>query len=125
MRVFATRSFTRFCRSELITDAALFEALKRAEAGLIDADLGGSLIKQRVARRGHGRSGGYRVIIAIKINHVAIFLLGFAKADQQNIGKRELDDLKDLARSFVSSGDTEWNLAIKTGAMTEIEYDRA
>jgi hypothetical protein len=41
-------------------------AIERAEEGLVDADLGGGVIKQRIARRGEGRSGGYRTIIAFK-----------------------------------------------------------
>jgi len=39
-------------------DDRLCEAVERAESGLIDANLGGGLIKQRVARLGQGRSGG-------------------------------------------------------------------
>ena len=62
MEVFKTRWFARFARQERIADSSLREAIERAERGLIDADLGGGLIKQRVARPGRGRSGGYRVI---------------------------------------------------------------
>jgi hypothetical protein len=58
MRIFKTKWFARFARHEQITDVGLSEAIERAERGLIDADLGGRLIKQRVARRGKGRSGG-------------------------------------------------------------------
>ena len=63
MQVFKTKWFTRFARNEGIADKSLHEAIKRAERGLVDADLGGGLIKQRVARRGRGRSSGYRVIV--------------------------------------------------------------
>ena len=66
MQVFKTRWFARFARHELITDASLRQAIARAERGLIDADLGGGLIKQRVARKGQGRSGGYRVIVGYR-----------------------------------------------------------
>ena len=52
MRVFKTRWFARFARQEKIADASLREAIARAEHGLVDADLGGGLIKQRVARQG-------------------------------------------------------------------------
>ncbi|WP_338926885.1 type II toxin-antitoxin system RelE/ParE family toxin [Mycetohabitans endofungorum] len=37
-------------------DNALLEAVERAEKGQIDADLGGGVIKQRVARKGQGKS---------------------------------------------------------------------
>jgi hypothetical protein len=61
MRIFKTKEFTRFARRERIADEALCDAIERAESGLIDADLGGNLIKQRVARPGQGRSGGHRL----------------------------------------------------------------
>jgi hypothetical protein len=66
VRVFATKVFVRFTRSERLDDKRLCEAIARAESGLIDAELGGGLIKQRVARQGGGRSGGYRTVIAYR-----------------------------------------------------------
>ena len=62
MQTFKTKWLARFARHEGITDKSLGEAIERAERGLIDADLGGGLIKQRVARPGQGRSGGYRAL---------------------------------------------------------------
>jgi len=67
MQVFKTRWFGRFARQERIADAGLREAIERAKRGLVDADLGGGLIKQRVARQGRGRSGGYRALIAYRL----------------------------------------------------------
>jgi hypothetical protein len=64
MRVFKTLWFRRFARKEKVADSALCDAVARAERGLIDADLGGGLIKQRVWRPGSGRSGGYRQLRA-------------------------------------------------------------
>ena len=64
MRVYAIKGFERFRRKERIRPIVLVEAIDRAMRGLIDADLGGGLIKQRVARLGEGKSGGYRTIIA-------------------------------------------------------------
>ncbi len=63
MRIFQVKSVARFTRSERITDASLAEAVERAGRGLVDADLGGGLIKQRVARAGQGARGGYRMLI--------------------------------------------------------------
>jgi hypothetical protein len=58
LRVYKTRLFAKFARRERIADPALTEAIERAGRGLIDADLGGGVVKQRVARAGQGRSGG-------------------------------------------------------------------
>jgi hypothetical protein len=63
VRIFKSRWFQRFTLKERITDAALREAAARAEKSQIDADLGGGVIKQRIARPGQGRSKGYRAII--------------------------------------------------------------
>lgn len=67
LRIFKTKPFSRFAKRERITDAMLYEAVERAEKGILDADLGGNIIKQRVAREGQGRSKGYRVLIAVRI----------------------------------------------------------
>jgi hypothetical protein len=57
----------------------LAEAIARAERGMVDAALGGGLIKQRVARQGQGKSGGWRTLIAYRKGDRAVFLFGFAR----------------------------------------------
>ena len=52
--VFRNAWFGRFARKGKISAAALWEAVERAERGLIDADLGGGVIKQRISRPGAG-----------------------------------------------------------------------
>jgi len=61
LRVFKNTWFRRFARKESITDAMLCEAVRRAERGLIDADLGGGLIKQRVERPGAGSQAAFEL----------------------------------------------------------------
>ena len=78
MRIYKNAWFAKFARKERIGNAALCDAVDRAERGLIDADLGGGLIKQRVARAGEGKSGGYRTLIFFRQAERAIFAFGFA-----------------------------------------------
>jgi hypothetical protein len=92
-----SRRFDRFARKEGITRAALLEAVTRAERGLIDADLGGGVIKQRIARSGQGRSGGYRTLLVFRSGERAIFMHGFAKNDQGNMTTGELSAVKEAA----------------------------
>jgi len=66
MRIFKTKPYARFASDEGIVDAELRDAISRADKGLIDADLGGGVIKQRLARRGQGRSGGFRSIVVFR-----------------------------------------------------------
>ena len=77
MRVFKNKWFTKFAQKEDISDATLCEAIKDAEAGRIDADYGGGVIKQRIARPNEGKSGGYRAIILYRQGDKAFFVYGF------------------------------------------------
>lgn len=123
MRVFKTKWMTRYNRREKIADADLLEAIDRAERGLIDADLGGGLIKQRVARKGQGRSGGYRMIVGYRVKDRAIFLLGFAKNERENIGEDELVSLRKLAGKWLTADDTRIQKELEMGNLQEINHD--
>ena len=103
MRVFVTRWFLRFARTERISDSRLCDAIERAGGGLIDADLGRSLIKQRVARPGQGRRGGYRVLIAFRSGERAVFLYGFAKNERDNISPRQLADWQGRSQDVLAA----------------------
>jgi hypothetical protein len=88
LRIFKIRSFHRFARKEGIGDPDLCHAVDQAEDGLVDAGLGGGLIKQRLARKGGGKRGGYRVLFAFRLGERAVFLHGFAKNEKDNIDCR-------------------------------------
>jgi hypothetical protein len=123
MQIFKTRWFARFARSEGIADKSLREAIERADRGLIDADLGGGLIKQRVARPGQGRSGGYRVIVAYRAKVRGVFLFGFAKNERENISTDELAFLRELAKNWLAADAVTLQKEIEAGNLQEIEYD--
>jgi len=80
--------------------------------GNIDADLGGGLIKQRVARQGKGRSGGYRMIVAYRIKTRALFLFGFAKSDRENIEQDQLASARVIAEDLLALDDESLKRAI-------------
>jgi hypothetical protein len=123
MQVFKTKWFARFARDEGIADRSLREAIERAERGLIDADLGGGLIKQRVARSGQGRSGGYRVIVAYRAKVRSVFLFGFAKNERENIGTDELEFLRELAKNWLAADTVTVQGEIESGNLKEVEDD--
>jgi hypothetical protein len=122
MHALKSKWFARFARREQIPNAGLREAVARAEAGLIDADLGGGLIKQRVARQGKGRSGGYRVIVAYRAKARAIFLFGFAKNERENIGKDELQFLRTLAENWLAADAGKIRSEVAAGNLEEVEH---
>lgn len=123
MRILLVKSFRRFQRREGITDKALAEAIARAEKGLVDASLGGGLIKQRVARPGKGKSGGYRTIIAYREATRAVFLLGFAKSEQDNIDDDELADLKKVGAAALGNTEPAIDSAVEAQTLWEIDHD--
>ena len=122
MRVYKVKVFARFQRRERIADASLVKAVRSAERGLVDADLGGGLIKQRVARSGQGKSGGYRTVIAYRRGALAVFLLGFAKSERANIDDDELEELRGQARTFLRLSTDQIEVAITTDELTEVSY---
>ena len=77
-------------------------AVRDAERRLIAADLGGGVIKQRIARPGQGKSGGFRTLIVFRAGAQAIFVHGFAKNEKDNIGREELPALKRLAAEMLA-----------------------
>jgi hypothetical protein len=123
LRVLATKWFSRFARKERIVDRQLCEAVRRAEQGSLDGDLGGNLIKQRVARAGGGRSGGFRRLIAYQTRRRSVFLYGFAKSDRDNIDDKELADLRKLAKRFLSLTEGEIETALHESELKELPYD--
>jgi hypothetical protein len=120
-RVFKNGWFERFARKERLDDSALRDAVRRAENGLVDADLGGGVIKQRVARSGQGKSGGYRTLILFRRGDRAIFAFGFAKSAQANISKADLALLRDAATEALAWSGEELDRLAKSGALMEIK----
>ena len=122
MRLFKLKAFARFQRQEGIANAALSKAVGGAEKGLIDADLGGGLIKQRVARPGQGKRGGFRTIVAYKRGNRAIFLFGFAKSERENLNDDELALWRRIGKAYLGLDDEGLAAAIAADELMEIGY---
>ena len=105
MRILKTKWFATWARKEAISNTALLNAIEEIEAGLIDADLGGGLIKKRIARKGSGKSSGYRVVIAYRTRERSVFIFGFAKSQRKSLFGKELTDFKAYARDVLGCSD--------------------
>lgn len=123
MRIFKTKWLARFARRGQISDHSLREAIDRAERGIIDADLGDGLIKQRVARTGQGRSGGYRMLVAYMAQDRAVFLYAFAKNERDDIGQDELLSLREIAARWLAIDSAQIAKAIESDELQEVSYD--
>ena len=121
VRIFKNAWFKRFARRERIGDATLAKVIDRAEKGAVDADLGGNVIKQRMARPGGGKSGGYRTIIVFRQGDKAFFVYGFAKKELDNISRDELKGFKQAAKELLALSDEQIERLIEMGGLTEIE----
>lgn len=123
MRVFKTKVFRRFQRKERMSDDSLVEAINRAEQGLVDADLGHGLIKQRIARAGGGKSGGFRTIIAYRQGDRAVFLYGFAKNERDNIGADDLRELADYGGMLLGLSEPDAGAMVTQERLWEVKDD--
>ena len=121
MRVFKSRWFQRFARKEGIADAVLREAVARAENGQFDADLGGGVIKQRIARPGQGKSKGYRTIIFFRRGARAFFVYGFAKSQRANIDDDEEGQFKEAAKLVLALTETQLAVRLERGDFVEVK----
>jgi hypothetical protein len=123
LRIFKNAWFGRFARKERISDDALREAVARAERGQIDADLGGGVLKQRVARPGQGKSRGYRTIVLFRQRQRAFFVYGFPKSARDNIRKDEEDEFKEAAKHVLALSDEQIEALIAKGQLSEVGSD--
>lgn len=123
MRVFKNKAFSKWATKEGLGDEALLAAVGEMGRGLIDADLGGHVVKKRVALAGRGKSGGVRTLLAYRVGNKAFFVYGFAKNARANISADELKALKRLAKELLEYSDKALTKAIEHGALIEVEND--
>jgi len=122
VRVFKSEEFAGFARKNAVADAQLCTAVDEIHAGRIDADLGGSVYKQRIARSGEGKSGGYRTILLLRWNEVCIFIFGFAKKDRANVTFAEVALYREIAKNLLLREDL-IEVAIREGKLIEVSCD--
>ncbi len=94
--------------------------MREAARGLVAADLGGGVIKQRIARSNQGKSGGFRALIVFRAGTRAIFVHGFAKSEKDNIETDELVAVKKLAAELLGYDDKTLAQAVDSGVLLEV-----
>ena len=123
-RVFKTRYFNRWMRKTALTDNALCSAVSEMAKGLIDADLGGGIVKKRVGVSGRGKSGGVRTLIAINKGDRWFFVYGFEKNDRANISDDELESLQKIAKALLPRTRQQLDEAVMDRSLEEICHGR-
>lgn len=120
MAVYKTKWFDRWTRKEGLTDVSLCRAVSEMASGLVDADLGGGLVKKRVARSGQGKSGGFRTLVATNRGTRWVFVFGFPKNERGNIDKDEAEALKKLAAHLLALTPQAVGNAQRAGELIEV-----
>jgi hypothetical protein len=123
MAVYKTRWFDRWASKERLSAASLCAAVQEMTKGLIDADLGGGLVKKRIGRPGQGKSGGYRTLVATNKGNRWVFVFGFPKNERSNIDKDETEALKKLAAHLLSLTTQAIGKAENAGELMEVNCD--
>jgi len=123
MRIFKNKAFSKWAAKEGLSDEALQMAVAEIENGLVEADLGGHVIKKRVALVGRGKSGGARTLLAYRVEDKAFFVYGFAKNARSNIKPDELKALKMLAAQLLGYNDKELDKAVEKRILIEVSND--
>ena len=118
-----TRHFHRWARKVELSDKALSDAVTEMVNGLIDADLGGGIVKKRIALPGHGKRGSTRTLLATNRDDRWIFVFGFEKNNRSNISDRELEALKMLAGDLLSLTAAQIAEAVDSGQLLEVPND--
>jgi hypothetical protein len=121
MYIFKTKAFCKWAEDEGLPDELLKLAVNEIEQGLVDAKLGGNLYKKRIATSSKGKSGGFRTLLAFKMDETAFFLYGFTKRQRANVSGKELKALKLLAREMFGLNDYQLKLAVDVGELIEVK----
>lgn len=121
-RVFRTRTFSRWMQKAGLSDDALCRAVSEMAQGLIEADLGGNVVKKRIALPGRGKRGGARTIVATNLGNRWFFLYGFSKNERANIDKDELKVFQEVAKDLLGFDDRQIANALSAGEIVEVFY---
>jgi len=123
LRIFKIRHFSRWMRKTELTDRQLCDAVTEMSQGLIDADLGGGIVKKRIGLTGRGKRGGVRTLIATNKGSRWFFVFGFEKNDRANIAEDELQALKDIAEQLLARTGRQLDESVEDGLLQEICHD--
>ncbi|MDI6755843.1 MAG: type II toxin-antitoxin system RelE/ParE family toxin [Thermodesulfobacteriota bacterium] len=121
--ILKTRHFASWARKSGLADSLLDKAVLEIERGLLEADLGGGIVKKRIALPGRGKRGSIRTLLATNRNDRWFFVFGFEKNKRANISDNELESLKKLAKHLLGLTAAQIIAAIEEGALVEVEHE--
>jgi len=121
MKNLKTKWFSKWANKNKLSDKKLLEGISNIDSGFSTSNLGSNIYKVRIARKGEGKSGGFRTILVYNKNDRAVFLYGFSKNEQSNISKTELNYFKKLGADLLKLSDDELVLSIERKILQEVK----
>ena len=122
-RVFTTHQFPRWLRKTEPTESALCLAVTEMSNGLIDVDLGGGVLKKRVAMPGRGKSGSARTLVATNRASRWFYDFGLEKNERANVAGKEVEALQQLATDPMRLSPSQLDEHVGSDALKEICHD--
>lgn len=123
MRIFKTKFFSKWAKKNLISDEVLKQAAIDVFKGNFEVDLGGYVLKKRIASKGRGKSGSTRIIVAFKKSSHCFFIYGFEKNERDNITLNEKQTFKIVAKELLSFEEKDLNKRIGEGKLLEVNNE--
>jgi len=121
--IFKTRNFARWAQKTGLNDLLLKAAVSEIQRGLLEADLGGGIVKKRIALPGRGKRGSTRTLLATNRNDRWFFVFGFEKNERVDISENELESLKKVAKDLLGLTAAQIAVALGEGSLVEVEHE--
>ena len=121
---YKTKFFSKWARKIGLNDLLLRNAVLEIQNGLLDANLGGGIVKKRVSLPGRGKRGSTRTLLATNFHNRWIFVYGFEKNEMENISEKELTTLKMLANDLLAMSAAQIKVAIYKGFLVEVKDEK-
>ena len=118
------RSFSKWASKIGLTDALLTNAVREMKCGLPDANLGGGIVKKRIALPGRGKRSSTRTLLATNFRSLWFFVFGFEKNEVENVSEKELAALKMLADDLLGMSAADIQVAISKGSLVEVDDEK-
>ncbi|MEK6737385.1 MAG: type II toxin-antitoxin system RelE/ParE family toxin [Planctomycetota bacterium] len=121
--ILKTRNFARWSRKSGLSDSLLKMAVLEIQRGLLEADLGGGIVKKRIALPGRGKRGSTRTLLATNRDDRWFFVFGFEKKERVDISENELESLKKMAKDLLGLTAAQIAVALGEGSLVEVEHE--
>jgi hypothetical protein len=119
--VYLTKQAQKWAKSNGVTNTALKDAAAEVAAGQNDGDQGAGVYKKRIAaKRGKGKSGGSRTLLAWNHGDRVVYMFGYDKSEMGVVPKKALKAFKDAAKVWKAQTDEEMKKAVEAGHVKKI-----